>query len=179
MLRASSPPLSTARNAAPPPTVTENARKQTGRSTSSNAPKTVRSQGLLVNLRSKYTPSPTPRRSLPHSPMSSSTPSPSRRSTSASSIAIASVSKTCTHSRESTWGYITLSRAEKNGKVLPKWWDNDARKECVQLGLKKGGGSELVHALQKGDVQEQYGDNFMPMKLRVLAEKIYGKSVMG
>ena len=49
----------------------------------------------------------------------------------------------------------------------------------MQLGLKKGGGSELVHALQKGDVQEQYGDNFMPMKLRVLAEKIYGKSVMG
>ena len=72
-----------------------------------------------------------------------------------------------------------LKRAEKNGKVLPKWWDQEAKKECVQLGMKKGGGSELAHAVEKGDVQEEYGDSLMPMKLRVLAEKVYGTSVMG
>ncbi|KAF8427948.1 hypothetical protein EV426DRAFT_528816 [Tirmania nivea] len=71
-----------------------------------------------------------------------------------------------------------LLLAEKNGKVLPKWWNLQSKAECVQLGLKKGGGSELVHAVEKADVQDQYGDNLMPMKLRVLAEKIYGKSVM-
>ncbi|KAF8451738.1 hypothetical protein BDZ91DRAFT_750228 [Kalaharituber pfeilii] len=72
-----------------------------------------------------------------------------------------------------------LDLAEKNRKVLPKWWNKEARGECIKLGLKKGEWSELACAIEKPDVQEEYKDNLMPMKLRVLAEKIYGSHVMG
>lgn len=37
--------------------------------------------------------------------------------------------------------------------------------------------SDLHCAVEKGDIVEHYGDGMMPMKLRLLAEKIYGKGI--
>lgn len=71
-----------------------------------------------------------------------------------------------------------LTLAERNGKLLPKWWDEATKAECLALGKNEKGGNYLGYFLEKSDVQEEYGDNLMPMKLRVLAEKIYGKGVM-
>lgn len=33
-------------------------------------------------------------------------------------------------------------------------------------------------AVENSDIQDHYGDGTMPMKLRILAEKIYGKGFM-
>ena len=36
----------------------------------------------------------------------------------------------------------------------------------------------ILSPTEKSDIQEHYEDNMMPMKLRMLAELIYGTSVM-
>ncbi|PQE15898.1 mynd domain protein [Rutstroemia sp. NJR-2017a BVV2] len=35
----------------------------------------------------------------------------------------------------------------------------------------------IFKVVEKSDIKEHYGDAFMPMKLRGLAEKIYGKGL--
>ena len=32
--------------------------------------------------------------------------------------------------------------------------------------------------MEKSDIQDHYGDNMMPMTLRILAERVYGRSAM-
>ena len=71
-----------------------------------------------------------------------------------------------------------LALAEKNGKLLPKWWGKEKREKCVKLGEGKGW-SSLGKAVEKGDVQGHYMDGLMPMKLRVLAERVYGEPIEG
>ncbi|KAI1924015.1 hypothetical protein LOZ52_002605 [Ophidiomyces ophidiicola] len=68
-----------------------------------------------------------------------------------------------------------------NGKmrcgVLPSWWSPNTRKACERLAKNPEGNHFIGYAVEKPDIQEKYGDSLMPMKLRMVAEKIYGKSV--
>ena len=71
-----------------------------------------------------------------------------------------------------------LDLAESRQGVLPKWWSKEKREACEKLALDSSQWSDLNCAVEKSDIQEHYKDNMMPMKLRILAEKIYGKGVM-
>jgi splicing suppressor protein 51 len=70
-----------------------------------------------------------------------------------------------------------LDLAERRGTVLPKWWNEEKRAECEKLGLTEGDWSNLKFAVEKSDIQEHYKDPLMPMKLRVLGERIYGRRI--
>lgn len=63
---------------------------------------------------------------------------------------------------------------------MPPWWSKEKRAECERLGSAGGEDwwSNLNYAVEKADIQEHYGDSMMPMKLRVLAERILKSNVM-
>ncbi|WEW55536.1 hypothetical protein PRK78_000967 [Emydomyces testavorans] len=69
----------------------------------------------------------------------------------------------------------------RNGRVkcgvLPSWWDVDRRKECVDKAADRDSEDSIWYAVEKPDIQEEYSDQLMPMKLRMMAEKIYGKGL--
>jgi splicing suppressor protein 51 len=67
-----------------------------------------------------------------------------------------------------------LDKAEWNGEILPKWWNKEKRKRCIEIGTKKDGWSYLGHAIEKQDVIDEYKDRYMPGTLRMLAEQVYG-----
>ncbi|GAB7346455.1 hypothetical protein MBLNU457_5147t1 [Dothideomycetes sp. NU457] len=66
--------------------------------------------------------------------------------------------------------------AQRN--VLPQWWNDEKTRECIQFGL-KAPWSNLRFATEKPDIQEHYGDNRMPMQLRMLTEAVRGRGPMG
>lgn len=72
-----------------------------------------------------------------------------------------------------------LLKAEKKENVLPGWWNAEKREACVRFGLRTDHWWQLDCAVEKGDIQEEYGDNGMPMQLRIVAEEIVGSNVMG
>ncbi|MCJ1382774.1 hypothetical protein MMC17_005887 [Xylographa soralifera] len=72
-----------------------------------------------------------------------------------------------------------LERAEKKGGVLPKWWSREKRKACEKMAVDEAQWSDVNSAVEKADIMEHYGDNMMPMKLRMLAEKVEGSNVTG
>lgn len=69
-----------------------------------------------------------------------------------------------------------LSKAEKS-KVLPEWWSKEKKKEVMRMSTDRDGDACIHHAVEKGDVVDMYEDGMMPMKLRALGEKVYGKAV--
>jgi mitochondrial splicing suppressor protein 51 len=71
-----------------------------------------------------------------------------------------------------------LDLAESRKGILPSWWNSEKRKECERMAVDSDGWNDINCAVEKPDIQEHYGDNSMPMKLRVLGEKIYGKGFM-
>jgi len=71
-----------------------------------------------------------------------------------------------------------LDLAEKREGLLPTWWNAHKRAECVRWATGGSDWSNISCAVEKSDIQEHYGDGMMPMKLRVLGEKIYGKGFM-
>ncbi|KAF4625385.1 hypothetical protein G7Y89_g12782 [Cudoniella acicularis] len=70
-----------------------------------------------------------------------------------------------------------LDLAEKRNKLLPPWWNKEKRGECVRWATGGSDWADINCAVEKSDIQERY-DNMMPMKLRILGEKIYGKGFM-
>ncbi|PMD30659.1 hypothetical protein L207DRAFT_592419 [Hyaloscypha variabilis F] len=68
-----------------------------------------------------------------------------------------------------------LDLAEKGNKLLPSWWSKEKRRECERLALGGDSWADISCAVEKSDIQEHYGDGMMPMKLRILGEKFYGK----
>jgi mitochondrial splicing suppressor protein 51 len=62
--------------------------------------------------------------------------------------------------------------------ILPSWWSKEKRRECEQRGMRRSHWSCLLSMVEKSDIQEHYGDGIMPMKLRMLAETVYGFNVM-
>jgi mitochondrial splicing suppressor protein 51 len=73
-------------------------------------------------------------------------------------------------------GFLDL--AEKREGILPGWWNVEKRKECERVAVDEDGWNDINCAVEKSDIMEHYGDNLMPMKLRILGEKIYGKGFM-
>ncbi|EPE34827.1 MYND protein, putative [Glarea lozoyensis ATCC 20868] len=70
-----------------------------------------------------------------------------------------------------------LELAEGREGLLPSWWGRSKRDECVRVAG-SGGWADIGNAVEKSDVQEHYGDSMMPMKLRILGEKVYGRGFM-
>lgn len=70
-----------------------------------------------------------------------------------------------------------LDLAVKRKGLLPKWWNERKRAACERLAVDATQWAFLGSAVEKSDVIEHYGDSLMPMKLRILAEKIYGKKI--
>jgi mitochondrial splicing suppressor protein 51 len=71
-----------------------------------------------------------------------------------------------------------LDLAESRNGILPSWWNADKRKECERMAVDSSGWNDINCAVEKDDILDHYEDNFMPMKLRVLGEKVYGKGFM-
>ena len=72
-----------------------------------------------------------------------------------------------------------LDLAETRSGILPSWWSDGKRRECEENATDREEWSDLNAAVEKHDIIEHYGDATMPMKLRLLAEKIYGKKIEG
>ena len=70
-----------------------------------------------------------------------------------------------------------LDLAEKKQGLLPTWWNKVKRAECVRWATGGDDWSDISCAVEKSDIQEHYGDNMMPMTLRILGERIYGGAV--
>lgn len=66
---------------------------------------------------------------------------------------------------------------QKRSGILPKWWCEEKRNACERKAM-RGGWSSISCAVEKSDIQEHYKDDTMPMKLRMLAETVYGFNVM-
>ena len=69
-----------------------------------------------------------------------------------------------------------LNNAQDKG-VLPGWWSKPKRRACLKVAGDRSGDSCIWHAVEKSDIQDMYGDSFMPMRLRSLANQIYGEGV--
>lgn len=65
----------------------------------------------------------------------------------------------------------------KKSSILPSWWSSEKRAICERRAMGTGW-SALHRAVEKEDIQEHYKDSMMPMKLRMLAEAVYGFNVM-
>ncbi|KAL8933416.1 MAG: hypothetical protein Q9216_006374 [Gyalolechia sp. 2 TL-2023] len=74
-----------------------------------------------------------------------------------------------------------LNLAEKRTGLLPGWWNKETRAACEAMAAdgSKENWADLSCAVEKSDIMEHYKDHSMPMKLRLLAEKVYGKRVQG
>ncbi|KFY17702.1 hypothetical protein V492_00448 [Pseudogymnoascus sp. VKM F-4246] len=71
-----------------------------------------------------------------------------------------------------------LLLAESRPHLLPGWWSPTMREKCEKLAVNSELGSVVSCVIEKSDVQDCYGDNMMPLKLRVLNEKICGVGIM-
>lgn len=70
-----------------------------------------------------------------------------------------------------------IRHAEEKG-LLPGSWSSQSVEECIALGTNGTGWSQLHCAVEKSDIQEHYNNSSKPMQLGMLAEEIYGTSVM-
>ncbi|KAK5676787.1 hypothetical protein LTS10_010551 [Elasticomyces elasticus] len=71
-----------------------------------------------------------------------------------------------------------LDKAKATAGFLPPWWTDKKTEECVAFGLRSSSFS-LECAQEKSDIQKEWGDHHMPMKLRMLGEKVYGNTPGG
>nr|OQO09251.1 hypothetical protein B0A51_17271 [Rachicladosporium sp. CCFEE 5018] len=77
-----------------------------------------------------------------------------------------------------------IASAKSRPNLLPPWWTDAKLEECIQYPRreqldKRNRNFDLRYAQEKSDIQETYGDNSMPMKLRMLAEQIHGHPPSG
>lgn len=70
-----------------------------------------------------------------------------------------------------------LDLAQKRKGLLPKWWNAEKRAECERLAGDDTQWAHIGFAVEKGDIIEHYGDPMMPARLRMLAERVYGKKI--
>ena len=69
-----------------------------------------------------------------------------------------------------------LVKAEKRKGLLPRWWSESKKEDCINFGMTSDWPC-LKAAVEKSDIVEHYGDRTMPMKLRIVAEKVTGQPV--
>ena len=66
-----------------------------------------------------------------------------------------------------------IRKAKAVSGLLPPWWDQGSLDKCLSYARKSADFS-LASAQEKHDIQETWADNYMPMKLRMVSERIYG-----
>ena len=71
-----------------------------------------------------------------------------------------------------------LDKAEKRDLLLPDWWDGEKRAACVKVARDRRGDHCVFYAVEKSDIRDYYGNPLMPMQLRMLADKVYGRGVV-
>ena len=62
-----------------------------------------------------------------------------------------------------------IRRAKAVNGLLPPWWSDEKEEECIRLNR-----ANLGFAAEKHDIQQEHGDSMMPMKLRLVGQRIYG-----
>ncbi|EAW06577.1 putative MYND domain protein [Aspergillus clavatus NRRL 1] len=67
-----------------------------------------------------------------------------------------------------------LKRVERNPDLLPRWWTPAKAEECMRYGTDSASWSDLGCAVEKHDVSEHYGNQLMPMQLRMFGEQVLG-----
>lgn len=70
-----------------------------------------------------------------------------------------------------------LDLAESRRGLLPKWWTLEKRSACEDKAQDTTQWADIGRRVSKGGIIEHYGEGDMPMKLRLLAEKVYGNKV--
>lgn len=70
------------------------------------------------------------------------------------------------------------AETKSTSTLLPSWWNPQRRGECEWRALQSQFWSSLCAPVNKDGIVERYRDSMMPMKLRVLAEAVYGYDVM-
>lgn len=72
-----------------------------------------------------------------------------------------------------------LDLAEKRKDLLPKWWSEDTRAACEAMASdnSKDNCTDLSSVVEKPDFPGRDKINAKAIKLRLLAEKVYGKRV--
>jgi splicing suppressor protein 51 len=71
-----------------------------------------------------------------------------------------------------------LAKAAIRPNMLLPWWDAEKQRECQAFG-ETGAWSDLRRRTSKQEVIDHYGDDKMPMQVRMLAEAVYGVGSMG
>jgi splicing suppressor protein 51 len=71
-----------------------------------------------------------------------------------------------------------LDLAEFRDRLLPSWWNGEKRVLCQTMAVRDRW-YNIFKIVEKSDIKEHYEDPLMAMKLRALAEKIYGKGLFG
>jgi splicing suppressor protein 51 len=71
-----------------------------------------------------------------------------------------------------------IRKAKAVSGILPPWWDHKSLEKCLSYSRNSADFS-LKHAQEKHDIQETWADKMMPMKLRMVAERVYGNTPGG
>jgi len=74
-----------------------------------------------------------------------------------------------------------LTKAEKKPIILPSWWNDEKRKEFEQFGASSSevNFSDPACCIEKHDIIEHSNDPLMPMQLRMFAEQVLERPLMG
>ena len=67
-----------------------------------------------------------------------------------------------------------LDKVASKGGLLPAWWDEKKKAECVRYGQGEDPWARLDSAVEKADVSDHYNDGQFPMQLRMFGETVYG-----
>jgi hypothetical protein len=71
-----------------------------------------------------------------------------------------------------------LGRAKKKPGPLPSWWFKEKRRDSEVLAKDRKSGTGICYMVEKSDIIEENGSQFMSMQLRMVAETVEGTSVM-
>jgi len=71
-----------------------------------------------------------------------------------------------------------LRKAKWVPRFFPPWWTEEKENACIEYGMTDPHFS-LECAQEKHDIQEKWKDPQMPMKLRMIAESVYGNTPGG
>jgi splicing suppressor protein 51 len=64
-----------------------------------------------------------------------------------------------------------IDKAQAIPGFLPSWWTETSVDDCIQYA--RAAGSLLKCAQESHDIREKWGDDSMPMQLRLVAERVY------
>lgn len=70
------------------------------------------------------------------------------------------------------------ARRKAGERLLPEWWSANAINKCVRIATEDDD-AKVEFAVEKHDIQEYYGQDDMPMQLRMFGEALDGTMVAG